>query len=159
MIPLTMQRWAINRLNTLATRLTRGQPLAPHLQTGLRGEREAFFHLRERGYTVVARRWASPRVRGDIDLVAWHRDVLCFVEVKSRSTRDEIFTAESAVDQPKRKQLRRLAHAYLKSLDAPEDIAVATRFDVLSVYLLPERPVFELIQAAFAWSEPSSTRW
>ena len=37
----------------------RGAELPMHLKTGLRGEDAAFFYLRRKGYTVVARRWSA----------------------------------------------------------------------------------------------------
>src|SRR5271170_3140487 len=77
----------------LASRGARGAK-AEHLVTGERGEREALFYLRRMGYTVVARRWKSSRLRGDVDLIGWDGEWLCFVEVKTRSGRDGM-TAES----------------------------------------------------------------
>src|SRR5437868_6338146 len=74
------QEWAMERLD----RLPRLQ-LAPHLETGLLGERAALFELGRRGYLVVARRWISIRHRGDLDLIAWQGDCLCFIEVKTRT--------------------------------------------------------------------------
>ncbi|HEY0784523.1 MAG TPA: YraN family protein [Acidobacteriaceae bacterium] len=101
-----------------------------HLETGRRGELAAFFYLRRRGYTVVARDWQSPKMRGDIDLIAWDGDILCFVEVKTRTTRG-LATAEAAVDDHKRRTLRRLAAHYLRH----QPDGTLCRFDILSVYL------------------------
>jgi len=50
-------RW----MEALAAR-RRGMETAAHLATGERGEREALFHLRNVGYTVVARRWKSAKL-------------------------------------------------------------------------------------------------
>ena len=60
---------------------------AAHLATGLRGELEALFELRKIGYTVVARRWKGTKLRGDVDLIGWEGDCLCFIEVKTRTER------------------------------------------------------------------------
>ena len=92
---------------------------APHLATGLLGERAALFELSRRGYIVVARRWTSARVRGDVDLIAWDREWLCFVEVKTRTVRD-MTPAESAVDEVKRRTVRGLARAYLRTFPERE---------------------------------------
>lgn len=59
-----------------------------HLRTGQRGEEDAYFYLRRRGYTIIARNFRSPNHRGELDLVGWERDVLCFIEVKTRTTHD-----------------------------------------------------------------------
>ena len=57
-----------------------------HLRTGKLGEEKAYFYLRRLGYTVVSRNFRSSRCRGEIDLIAWDKDVLCFIEVKTRTT-------------------------------------------------------------------------
>jgi putative endonuclease len=132
--------------DALAPRFSKS--LAPHLELGRRGEEAAFFYLRRAGYTVVALGWRSGKAPGDLDLVAWEGTTLCFVEVKTRTSR-EFATAESAVDSHKMKMLRRLAKQYLLALkDAPE----AMRFDVVSLYFEGSRPVeVELFRGAFGW--------
>jgi putative endonuclease len=122
-----------------------------HLLTGIDGETAAFFYLRRKGYTVVARRWNSGDVPGDIDLIAWQGPMLCFVEVKTRTAHDAS-PAEIAVDSHKRNTLRRLAHRYVRQL--PREAAPPVRFDVLSIYLVPgEKKEFQHFEAAFGWSE------
>jgi putative endonuclease len=131
------------------------RPLAPHLAVGERGELEAFFALRERGYTVVARRWQSVKVRGDLDLVAWDGDTLCFVEVKARTRRD-LYPAEFAVDADKRRQLRMLARIYLRAAERQSGAPITSRFDVASVYLdaaAGEAVSIELQTEAFGWED------
>ena len=39
------------------------------------------------GYVMVARNYRSPRSRSELDLVGWDGDTLCFIEVKTRTTR------------------------------------------------------------------------
>lgn len=121
--------------------------LAPHLEMGEQGELAALFYLRHRGYVVVARRWQTPKQRGDLDLIAWEGDTLCFIEVKTRGSQ-AVATAESAVDEDKRKVLRRMARHYLKAVDPP---ARAARFDVVSVYLETGVPTINLFRWAFDW--------
>ena len=129
----------------------RGRAAMPaHLAVGVEGEEGAFFHLIRAGYTVVARRWSAGNLPGDVDLIAWHGNLLCFFEVKTRTNRDET-PAESAVNQHKRRVLRRLARAYLRQLGSKEQ---QTRFDVISVYLTPgRRPEVEHFENAFGWQE------
>jgi len=127
----------------------RRPPEPIHLVTGRRGELAAFFYLRGQGYIVVARGWRSGRLRGDIDLIAWETDTLCFIEVKTRTTRD-VATAEAAVDEDKRRTLRCLARSYMRQLPIPETSA---RFDILSIYFEKEKAAeFELFRGAFDWS-------
>ncbi len=126
-----------------------------HLATGERGEEAAFFYLRRNGFTVVARRWNDGPMQGDIDLIAWQGDVLCFVEVKTRSSK-EMATASSAVDRNKRKTLRRLARAYLRHLpDADdEEMRPEMRFDIVTVYELHgKKREVTLIPGAFGWRD------
>ena len=147
---VSVQEWTLDTIDSMARRW-RGVPGAPaHLETGERGERKALFHLRRMGYTVVARRWKNAKLWGDVDLIAWDGEWLCFVEVKTRAARDGI-TAESAVDRDKQKMLRRMARAYLRRF--PEKLRgdVAVRFDVVSVYMLPSGTEFELHRGAFGW--------
>src|ERR1700756_955524 len=102
-------------VNACERAAARGREEAAHLATGRRGERAAYFYLRRRGFVVVARDWRSGIVRGDLDLIAWEGDTLCFVEVKTRTTR-AVATAEASVDEDKRRNLRRLAQHYLRQL-------------------------------------------
>jgi putative endonuclease len=124
---------------------------AEHLATGERGEREALFHLRKLGYTVVARRWKSAKLWGDIDLIGWEGPYLCFVEVKTRSSREDA-AAEAAVDRDKREMLQKMARAYLRGFPEKLRGEVPVRFDVVSVYLLPSGAEFDVHRAAFGWS-------
>ena len=142
---IDLQEWGIGQFDRFSN-----SRLAPHLQTGLAGERAALFELGRRGYVVVARRWTNSRYRGDLDLIAWHNDRLCFIEVKTRTARD-IAPAESSVDDDKRRTLRRLARAYLRSFPLRERDRIPTRFDIISVYLLGGTPEFTFFPGAFEW--------
>lgn len=121
---------------------------AAHLRTGERGEEAAYFHLRKLGYVMVARNYRSPRRRGEIDLIGWEKDVLCFIEVKTRTTRD-VMPAEVAVDTEKQHDLREVAREYLRK--APGE--PTTRFDIVSVYFSEGGAEFELFKNAFSMSE------
>jgi putative endonuclease len=115
-----------------------------HQRTGRRGEEAAYFHLRKLGYTMVARNFRSPRCRGEIDLIGWEDDVLCFVEVKTRSTRD-VKTGEAAVDRHKRREVAAVVREYLRRLPP----SCQWRFDVVSVYYdhsKASRPQIELFR-------------
>jgi putative endonuclease len=147
---INLQTWAMRRMDALGSRRGPGREHTAHLATGERGEREALFHLRKLGYTVVARRWKSAKLWGDIDLIGWDGEWLCFVEVKARSGRDAM-PAESAVDREKQDMLRRMARAYLRGFPEKLREEVPVRFDVVSVYLLPTGVEFELYRGAFGW--------
>jgi putative endonuclease len=136
-----------------------GEParLPAHLATGIDGEDAAFFYLRRKGYTVVARRWSSGYQRGDLDLIAWQGPMLCFVEVKTRTAHD-LAAAEVTVDSGKRNTLRKLARRYVRQL--PIKASPPVRFDILSVYLVPgKEKEFVHFEGAFGWSDREDYEW
>jgi putative endonuclease len=146
----TRLRWMENSLSAMDRLIQKmGRASMPqHLATGMKGEDAAFFHLRRKGYVVVARGWKSLRYRGDLDLIAWDEDTLCFIEVKTRSSR-EVATAESSVNREKRRVLRRLAGDYLRSTKRPP-----VRFDILSVYMQKKgKPEVLHFPSAFGWRD------
>jgi putative endonuclease len=116
-------------LDWLAAQTLPAEKIAPHQRTGRRGEEAAYFHLRTLGYTMVARNFRSPRCRGEIDLIGWEEDVLCFIEVKTRTTLD-VKTGEAAVDRHKRREVAAVVRDYLRQLPP----SCQWRFDVVSVY-------------------------
>lgn len=117
---------------------------AEHLDTGRRGEELAYFHLRKHGYTIVARNFRTPWHKSELDLVGWNEEELCFVEVKTRTTRD-VAPAEAAVDREKRDDLRRVARHYLRQ--CPEN--TKTRFDIVTIYLDRPKPEITILKRAF----------
>ena len=125
-----LTRFALRALDRAAKLALRPPAGAPHLATGRRGEEEAYFHLRRVGYVMVARNYRSPRHHGEVDLIGWDGDVLCFVEVKTRTSR-QVMPAEAAVDAEKQRDLRLVAREYLRRVAGSPTV----RFDVVSVYL------------------------
>ncbi len=129
MIPAEFTRVIVKGLDTLAERFLAPDGRPAHQRTGTRGEEAAYFYLRKLGYVVVARNFRTPRCPGEIDLIAWDHDVLCFIEVKTRTSHD-VKTAESAVDRHKRREIAQVAREYRRRLP-PE---CQWRFDIVSVY-------------------------
>jgi Holliday junction resolvase-like predicted endonuclease len=95
-------------LDWVSARILSPEDIPAHLSTGRRGEEDAYFYLRRRGYTIIARNYRSPNHRGELDIVGWERDVLCFIEVKTRTARD-MKPAEAAVDRGKQRDLSLVA--------------------------------------------------
>ena len=135
-------------LGWLSRRARRQHPR--HLRTCLEGEQAALFWLRRQSIVIVARRWTSARFSGDVDLIGWDGETLCFFEVKTRTARD-MTPAESQVDDHKRRTLRSLARAYLRSFPAAERANIPVRFDVVSVYLIGAAPEVQHFPGAFGW--------
>lgn len=89
-----------------------------HLDTGQLGEDTAAKHLRRLGYKILERNAFFGR--DEIDVIArdTDRDMIVFVEVKTRSTVCDAYPISTAVDRRKRQCLRRaigrwvVAHGY-----------------------------------------------
>jgi putative endonuclease len=145
MLPAGITRTLICVLDWLSNRLPASDRGARHLRVGRRGEEDAYFYLRKCGYVMVARNFRSPRCRGEIDLIGWDRDVLCFIEVKTRTTHD-VKPAEAAVDWHKRREVAEVAREYRRKLSP----SCQWRFDIVSVYYegTTSRPQIELFQNA-----------
>src|SRR6266403_1712992 len=101
-------RSILRTLDSAAKFLHAADDRPEHLKTGSRGEEEAYFHLRKLGYVMVARNYRSPKHRGEIDLIGWDKDELCFIEVKTKTSKAFI-PAEVAVDADKQHDLREVA--------------------------------------------------
>jgi putative endonuclease len=136
----------LRALDWLAARTLSPEDTPAHQRTGRRGEEDAYFYLRRRGYTIIARNYRSPHHRGELDLVGWNQDVLCFIEVKTR-TKHDVKPAEAAVDRHKQRELSLVARDFLRQMPP----SCQWRFDVLAVYYDHghSRPSFELFQNAF----------
>ena len=118
------------------------------LRLGERGEALAWNFLSKEGYSILEKNY---RTRfGEIDVIARKKDVLVFLEVKTR--RDHAFglPAES-VDWRKQQKLIRVAEAYLQAKGLENRSA---RFDILSItWDGMSEPHFLLLQDAFMVGE------
>jgi putative endonuclease len=91
---------------------------------GLSAESKAAAFLLMKGYRILARRFRSPV--GEVDIVCGRRNVLVFVEVKTRATYDE---AVEAVTMQQRRRIVAGAEYWLAS--HPNDAQRDIRFDVV----------------------------
>jgi putative endonuclease len=145
MLPAVFTRTIIQCLDWIGDRVLPADSRPRHQRTGTQGEEDAYFHLRKLGYVIVERNFRSSRSRGEIDLIGWDADVLCFIEVKTRTTFD-VKTAEAAVDRHKRREVAQVARQYLRRLPP----SCQWRFDIVSVYYegLRSRPQIEVFRNA-----------
>lgn len=97
------------------------------------GERYAEAFLVERGWNVLDRNVHTPY--GELDLVVRQRDILVFVEVKTRTT-DSFGFPEIAVSSLKRAHLVQSAEAYLQSHPNLSDLS--WRIDVIAIQGKPK---------------------
>ncbi len=100
---------------------------ANHLLEGRRGERIACRHLFGLGFDILTRRFHGRR--GEIDLIALDGEVLVFVEVKTRASR-EFGDPVAFVDWQKQQSLRQAADEFIARYDMG---AYAYRFDIVAV--------------------------
>lgn len=110
---------------------------------GLKAENGAVLFLRLKGYKIVERNFKPPRGSGagEIDIIAFKRGVLAFIEVKMRRSKQEAAEAVSLHVQE-----RRIRGAeYFLSLH-PEYENHEKRFDVI---LMTPKSIPEHIQNAF----------
>jgi len=112
-------------------------------QLGDSGEDLAAKVLKKQGYKILERNYRTPL--GEVDIIARHRGVLVFIEVKTR-TSARFGTAQEAVHPGKQARLRKLADYYLKKKRLGE---VAVRFDVVGILWQEGKPQIEVIQDAF----------
>lgn len=97
------------------------------IATGADNEDLATSYLIRHGYRIVERNFKTKL--GELDLIARDRGVLCFVEVRSRTT-DRFGDAIETVDHLKRARVSRMAQIYI-TLRRPE--FEHARFDVLGI--------------------------
>ena len=93
---------------------------------GLWAETLAAWHLRLRGWRILARRFRCHV--GEIDIVARRGRVLAFIEVKAR---DELAAAAEALGTRQRGRIRRAAELFVQQ--SPRHAACEMRFDVMLV--------------------------
>jgi putative endonuclease len=115
------------------------------------GEIAAQAYLERCGYRIADANVRFGRT-GELDIVAWDRETLCFIEVKSRQGRPGSVAPAEAVTPSKQRQVARLAWQYaLRNhlLSGAEEISL--RFDVVAVTLDSAGLVahIDLIQGAF----------
>lgn len=125
-------------------------------EVGNIGERLASEFLAGNGYRLVIANFKVPigrntkgvQISGEIDILAFDAEVLCFIEVKTRRSAD-FGGPLSAVDLRKQRQIIRTARVYRKLFGISH---IKHRFDVVTVLLRKNNePLIELIKGF--WSE------
>jgi putative endonuclease len=108
---------------------------------GERAEALASAYLKRLGYTLVEQNFCCPQ--GEIDIIAWDADVLCFVEVRGRS---DVATDPLATLGPQK--LRRVVAAARVYLANWRGARPLMRFDAVAVTLATP-PTLRLLRDAF----------
>ena len=113
-----------------------------HIDLGRLGERKARDFLEQKGYGILDLNW-KPR-REEIDIIACDKNVVVFVEVKTR--RREIFGfPEMNVTSSKKQKYYNAAADFLDLIDHEDEI----RFDVISITMEPKQKIVHFEDAFF----------
>ena len=133
-------------------------------ETGRRGELLAAEYLESQGYRLVLSNFKVPigrnrrgaGVTGEIDLIALDGDVLCFVEVKTKHSRD-FADPIASVTTRKQRQITRTARVYRRIFRLSD---MKYRFDVVSIILAADAtPVIELTKDFWSESKFRKKAW
>jgi putative endonuclease len=100
-------------------------------RAGVRGETYAYWYLRRNGYVFVARNYTPRGIKGEIDLVGYDGTTLAFVEVRTRTVReDSTALPELSVTREKQHVVVRTAQRFLAERHVGE---CPCRFDVVAI--------------------------
>lgn len=100
--------------------------MAKHNELGKKGEDVAVDYLQKRGYVIVERNWTFHGY--EIDIIAEYEDLLVFVEVKTRATKNW-GNPEEAVSERRMRRMVESAGYYIDSHDIDKQV----RFDIIGI--------------------------
>lgn len=110
---------------------------------GKKGEDIAAAFLKKKGYNILFRNYKCSF--GEIDIIAKHKKILSFIEVKTRSTK-KYGLPQEAVTPAKQAKISRVALEFVQRYKMDNR---AARFDVVSVQSLNDGYEVDLIENAF----------
>jgi len=113
------------------------------IRLGDKGEELAAGFLKKNGYKIICRNY---RVKlGEVDIIAEDKDVVCFIEVKTRLS-NRFGLGKEAVSEAKQRKIAKVALSFLRERKALNKKA---RFDVVSVDCSAFKAKLDLIKNAF----------
>ena len=133
-------------------------------EVGAEGELLAQDYLRRRGFRFVCSNFKTPvgrsskgvLITGEIDLIAYEAEILCFIEVKTRSS-DDFSAPVAAVDLRKQRQIIRTAKHYRKIFHFDSR---RYRYDAIGIVLNKTRaPKIEYFRGFFDEAKFQKSRW
>ncbi len=102
--------------------------MSKHSKIGIKGEEIASTFLLNKGYNILFRNWRYGKK--EVDIIAAKKDLIVFVEVKTRS-REQFQYPEEAVNKKKQLLLKAAAEGYADQYPSRQNI----RFDIVSVLM------------------------
>ncbi len=133
-------------------------------ELGVKGEALAARSLAAGGYELVLANFKIPigrnskgvQVTGEIDVIAIDGETLCFVEVKTRRSRD-FGGPLTAVDRRKQRQITRTARVYRRMFGVWD---MPYRFDVVTVVVNKGEPAeIEIVKGFWTEQKFNKQRW
>jgi len=118
-----------------------------NIYLGKSGEDNALNFLKENGYKILVKNYKTKL--GEVDIIAYDKGTLCFIEVKTRGSL-RFGSPQEAVSHFKQRQISKVALQFLKRNNLLNKKA---RFDVVSVIYAEDKPAFDLIKNAFELEE------
>lgn len=119
--------------------------MARHNSIGQWGEKIAQNYLSEKGYAILETNWR--RHRDEVDIIAYNRGEIVFVEVKTR-TSTEYGRPESFVDRKKQQAYIRMANTYMRFYNRDERV----RFDIIAIVVDPQSGAHQIDHLEDAYS-------
>jgi putative endonuclease len=118
-------------------------------RAGIRGETYAYWYLRRHGYIFVARNYTPRGIKGELDLVGYDGETLAFVEVRTRTLREDLTALpELSITTDKQRLVARTAQRFLTERHVSN---CPCRFDVLAIDNQPgHSPAVRLHKDAFS---------
>jgi len=118
-------------------------------RAGVRGETYAYWYLRRHGYVFIARNYTPRGMKGELDLVGYDGKTLAFVEVRTRTVREELTALpELSITTDKQRVVIRTAQRFIVERHINTDTC---RFDVLAIDNQPgHAPEVRLHKDAFS---------
>ena len=97
--------------------------------TGILGEKLAQDYLKQRGYHILETNYLCPR--GEIDIIARHKDYLAFIEVRTKRSLN-FGSPEESITRTKKERLKTTALQYRQS---HRNLPPLWRIDVVAIEL------------------------
>lgn len=102
-----------------------------NIEIGKKGEQLAKQYLVSKGYNILNMNFRNKI--GEIDIISMDRDVLTFIEVKTRRSMKYGYPYE-AVNKRKQEKIMRTSLTYIKQRNIKD---TQLRYDIIEVYLTP----------------------
>jgi putative endonuclease len=121
--------------------------MTDHIKTGSKGEKLATEFLENNGYKILEKNWRSGRY--EIDIIAEEKNILVFIEVKTRTT-DYYGYPEESVNKTKQDHILQAAEDYVILNNINREI----RFDIISIIINGNiQKIYHVVDAIAPYSE------